>query len=67
MSNERILSAQETWEKLGVSRATLYNMIARGDIRPHGNSVTRRRKKLEFAESEVQRVERGEPIADRVA
>lgn len=61
MNDEKILSAEETWTRLGISRATLYNMIARGDIRPYGTRVGRRRKKLEFAASEVERVLKGEP------
>lgn len=70
MSLERIVDAKEAMERLKVSKPTLYGMIRRGTIRPLEDPIDKaltRRKRLLFAESEVQRVERGEPITDRVA
>lgn len=60
MSNqeERLLDAKETIRRLKISRGTLYTLMERGLLTPIGEkkSYLRKRGKLEFRESEVQRL-----------
>lgn len=59
---EKLLGLQETLDRLQISRKTLYVLIKEGKIRPTEKpAYLKKRKKIEFTESEVERVLRGDP------
>lgn len=66
MNTEKLLDTQDVLQRLHVSRKTLYALMERGVITPvETPAYLKRRPKLQFRESEVQRVlESGSPAKD---
>lgn len=62
MDNEKLIEVPEVLRRLKISRKTLYAIIKRGDIKPiEKPSYLKRAAKLQFRESDVQRLLDGEP------
>lgn len=63
---EKLLDTQEVLRRLRVSRKTLYALMERGVIVPvETQAFLKKRPRLQFRESEVQRViEHGSPVKD---
>jgi predicted DNA-binding transcriptional regulator AlpA len=64
MQDERLIEVPEVLNRLKVSRKTLYKLIKQGKLKPiEKPSYLERVAKLQFHESDVERLVSGEPAS----
>jgi predicted site-specific integrase-resolvase len=62
MSTEKLLGVKEVQGRLGISRTTLYHLMEEGKIKPiEKASYLKKPAKLQFRESDVEKLLQGEP------